>query len=378
MTSIDAPWLTSETSQKICAAFVDRGFQIFFVGGCVRNQLLGQPVSDLDLATDATPDEVLDLASALGIKAIPTGIDHGTVTLVSEQIPYEVTTFRHDIETDGRQAKVSFTRDLKEDAKRRDFTMNALYADARGGVIDPVSGLADLNTGIVRFIGEPKQRIEEDYLRILRFFRFHAWYSDPEAGIEPDGLAACAAHADQIPFLSKERITAEFLKILSAPDPSLAVGSMAASGVLMHTLPGASAQALAPYVYLETANGIAINPLARLAALGGDPTQALRLSKLQQTSLDKLNRRYASPFEIGFRLGDLAVENLALSAAQMGQEIDTNWINDAKIGAQSTFPVRADDLMPELTGKALGDRLKELEKRWIASEMKLTKDDLLA
>ena len=378
MMRIDAPWLQAASSRRICSAFEARDYQIYFVGGCVRNHLLGQPVTDLDLATDATPDLVLKLAEGDGIKAIPTGLNHGTVTLVLDAMPFEVTTFRTDVETDGRKAKVAYTDNLEEDAKRRDFGMNALYAAPDGGIKDPVDGLTDLQQRKIRFIGRPEDRIQEDYLRILRFFRFHAWYADPENGIDPEGLAACAMFADMVPSLSKERITAELLKLLSASDPSLAMASMAASGVLAHTFPGASTAALPIYVYHESQLNLTADPIARLATLGQDLESYLRLSKAQQLKLSDLRKQYASAGEAGYRLAENAIMNLAINAAQMGTEIDTKMVESAKKGIHQIFPVSARDLMPEFAGKALGDRLQELEERWIASDFSLTRDELLA
>ena len=171
----DTPWLKDTRAQRVCRVLGDAGHQIYFVGGCVRNALLGLPDSDVDMSTDATPTRVMALASDAGIKAIPTGIDHGTVTLVVNGAPFEVTTFRRDVATDGRRAVVAFSTDIADDAARRDFTMNALYADAAGRLIDPLDGIEDLHAGRVRFILNPDDRIKEDYLRTLRFFRFSAW-----------------------------------------------------------------------------------------------------------------------------------------------------------------------------------------------------------
>lgn len=338
---------------------------------------MGRDVTDLDLATDAEPKEMLRLAEEDGIKAVPTGIDHGTVTFVVDGEPYEITTFRNDVETDGRHATVAFSKDFREDAKRRDFTMNALYAKPDGSVLDPVFGLTDLCSGIVRFVGDATLRINEDYLRILRFFRFHAWYGNTNKGIEPEGLAACAEHVDQLPSLSRERVTAELLKLLSAPDPSMAVSSMDAIGALMHLLPGSSATALPVLIHLEVENGLVVDPIARLCALGGEPENHLRLSKAQERTLFAYREAYESPHETGYRLGELALHNLAIQAAHFGVILDSKQVEKAKIGMSAEFPVKAQDLMPTLSGKALGDKLKELEQRWIISEFQLTKDQLL-
>ena len=214
------------------------------VGGAVRNALLGEPVEDIDIATDARPGQVVDLARAAGLKPVPTGIEHGTVTVVADGRGFEVTTFRRDVETDGRRAVVAFSNRIEDDAARRDFTMNALYAEPSGEVLDPVGGLPDLSARRVRFVGDPDRRIIEDYLRILRFFRFHAHCGRPGAA-DAEALAACARHAGGLARISRERIGAEMRKLLSAEDPVEAVRLMEESGVLAQVLPGARAGGLA-------------------------------------------------------------------------------------------------------------------------------------
>ncbi len=246
-----APWLDDPATRAVCRALTGSGHQALFVGGCVRNALLGRPVADIDIATDATPEEVMALAGAAGLHPVPTGIAHGTVTVVAEGRPFEVTTFRRDVETFGRRAVVAYTRDIAEDAARRDFTMNALYAGPDGTVVDPLGGLPDLLARRVRFVGDPAARIAEDYLRILRFFRIHAWYGDPASGLDADGLAACAAAQAGLARLSRERVGAETAKLLAAADPAPAVAAMAAAGILARVLPGADATPLAALVHLE-------------------------------------------------------------------------------------------------------------------------------
>ncbi len=244
---IAGDWLDHPGTQALCTALESTGYKALLVGGCVRNALLGVPVADIDIATDASPETVSTIAEAAGFKPVPTGIDHGTVTIVAEGRPHEVTTFRRDVETDGRRAVVAFSDRIEEDAERRDFTMNALYADRQGEVIDPLDGLPDLLARRIRFVGDAETRIREDYLRILRFFRFHAAYGDPEGGLDPEGLAACAALSAGLGTISRERITAELKKLLSARDPAPTVAAMAQSGVLLHVLPGADPRALAPW-----------------------------------------------------------------------------------------------------------------------------------
>ena len=238
MKQISAAWVSDPATQRVCAALTEGGAQALFVGGCVRNALLDTPVSDIDIATDALPNRVVELAQAADLKAIPTGIDHGTVTVVCDHIPHEITTFRRDVETDGRRAVVAFSDKVEEDAARRDFTMNAIYARPDGTVLDPLLGLPDLEARRVRFIGTAQNRIREDYLRSLRYFRFHAWYGDAQAGFDADALAAIAGNLDGLSTLSRERVGAELLKLLAAPDPAPSVAAMRSTGVLAR-LPGA-------------------------------------------------------------------------------------------------------------------------------------------
>ncbi|MCC5974562.1 MAG: CCA tRNA nucleotidyltransferase [Rubellimicrobium sp.] len=374
-----ADWLHGPAA-TVVGILTAGGHQAWFVGGCVRNALIGGPVTDVDITTEAHPERVSDLARAAGLRVVPTGIDHGTVTVVADHQPFEVTTFRRDVETDGRRAVVSFARTMAEDAARRDFTMNALYATPDGAISDPLGGLEDALARHVRFIGDPGARIREDYLRILRFFRFHAWYGAPDQGIDAEGLAACAAHLDGLDRLSAERITAEVVKLLSAADPAPAVASMGASGVLWRILPGAAPDLLTVLVHVEGTAGLASDPMRRLAGLGGG-TGRLRLSNPQAARLKRLADATPSdmgPGELGYRLGEgEALDVLALRAAGEGREIAASEVEQSRFGAGQTFPIRAADLMPGLQGPALGARLKLLEGRWIASGFALGRDQLL-
>jgi len=375
-------WITAPATQAVCTALTQAGHQALFVGGCVRNALLGVPAGDIDIATDALPQEVVQVAADAGLKPVPTGIDHGTVTVVSDGKPHEVTTFREDVDTFGRHAQVAFGTDLHADARRRDFTMNALYARPDGTVIDPLGGIDDLIARRVRFIGDGATRIKEDYLRILRFFRFHAWYGDAGAGLDPDALAACAANLDGLAGLSRERVGAEMRKLLAALDPAPSVAAMQMTGVLSTILPGSDARPLAPLVHLESDTNTAPNVLRRLAALGGeDIPDRLRLSRAETRRL-KLLRDGASaampPAEIGYRYGATdGIDMLLLRAALLEAPLDPNALYDLERGANAAFPVKPSDLMPHYTGPALGQRLQELEDRWIASGLKLGREDLL-
>lgn len=382
MTKIVADWLTSEASNRVMGMLKTAGFEAYFVGGCVRSALLDMGVSDLDVATSAHPDVVMTLAKDAGLKVIPTGVDHGTVTVIVDNQPYEITTFRKDIETDGRRAVVAFSDRLEEDAERRDFTINALYATADGQVIDPVGGIPDLRARLVRFINDPHQRIREDYLRILRFFRFYAWVGDPDRGLDPDGLAACAANLDGLDGLAKERVQTEILKTLLAPNPAPAMSAMAMSGVLHRLLPGADVSALAPLVHLEGEMNRPAHLHTRLAAINpGDVDAALRLSRADTLEFNRIRdgaTQGVAALQLGYALGgQAAIEALMLRAAMMGQTVSQDDLDAALLGGGQVFPIKAQDLMPSYQGPALGARLKDLEAAWIESDFALTKDALL-
>ena len=238
---ITADWLTDAPVKRVMECFANAGFPAYFVGGCVRNALLGLPVTDIDIATPATPDQVMELGRASHIKTLPTGIKHGTVSWILDGILdrqiFQITTYRRDIKTDGRHAQVAFSDCMKTDAGRRDFTMNALYADAAGTVFDPMSGLDDLRRGRVRFIGDAGLRIAEDGLRILRFFRMSALYgADGGNELDAAGLAACGTHGAALARLSQERISTEFRLLLSAPNPAPAILAMEGAGLLTRLL----------------------------------------------------------------------------------------------------------------------------------------------
>lgn len=378
---LDAPWLAAAPLQAVFAAFENAGHRAWLVGGAVRNAVLGEPVSDLDLATNATPDQMAALAEAAGIKAVPTGADHGTMTLIVDGVPHEITTFRRDVETFGRRATVEFSLEMAEDARRRDFTMNALYADADGVVIDPLGGLPDALARRVRFVGDAGQRIAEDYLRSLRFFRFYAQYGG-DRGIDAEGLAAVADNLDGLDGLARERVGAEMRRLLSAPDPAPAIAAMGQVGALSRVLPGADMRALAPLVHLEGQTVAAPDPIRRLAALGGEaPRERLRLSNADSARLDLLRAGVGATTaaaELGYRHGFVAARDiLLLRAALLEAPLEPDALNAASVGAEAVFPVKARDLMPGFQGPALGERLKALKARWIASGFALTRQELL-
>ncbi len=382
-TRIKSDWLSGAEAQAVCAMLTSAGYEAWFVGGCVRNALLGAPVSDIDITTDATPETVTELANSAGFHPVPTGIEHGTVTVVVKGHPFEVTTFRRDVETDGRRAVVAYATSIEEDAHRRDFTMNALYAAPDGTVADPIGGLPDLDARRVRFIDDAHARIREDYLRILRFFRFHAWYGDPERGLDAEALAAVAANVAGIDTLSRERVGAEMKKLLAAPDPAPAVAAMAQAGVMARVLPGADPAALPVLVHLEQGIGLAPDAIRRLACLGGeDHMERLRLSKTDARRLNRLldeRGSLAEPEELGYRLGVKDARDVVLlTAALLETPLPEDLEKKLEQGAAATFPVSPRDLMPDYQGEKLGKRLRELEDMWVASGFGLSRDELLA
>ncbi len=380
---ITGNWFKNAHTQAVCRTLTESGYQALFVGGCVRNALLGKPVSDIDIATDATPETVCALEERAGCKVVPTGIDHGTVTVVSGGIPHEITTFRRDVETDGRRAVIAYADNVTDDARRRDFTMNALYADPDGEIIDPLGGLADLRARRVRFIEDPADRIREDYLRVLRFFRFHAWYGDAQAGIDPEGLAAVADHLEGLGALSRERVGAEMKKLLAAPDPAPSVAAMRATGVLGIILPGANDHALAVLIHAEDDLGIEPDAIRRLACLGGeDVPDRLRLSRKETAHLTALQSAPCAtedPAVLGYRHSYAIAQDIILLRAALSEQVPSpDDLASARMGAGARFPIRARDLMPGYQGPALGRRLKDLEKAWIASGFQLSREALLA
>lgn len=380
MTRLPTDVLNDPTLMAVLNAIEARGNRAYLVGGAVRNALLGQPVDDIDIATDALPDQVTQLAVDAGLKPVPTGIEHGTVTIVANGRGFEVTTFRRDIETDGRHAVVTFSDNLAEDARRRDFTMNALYADRDGHIIDPVGGLPDLSAKTLRFVGCAERRIQEDYLRILRFFRFYAWYGK---NTSPEAVAACAALKDGLARIARERIGSEVRKLLAAPDPVASIRLMKQTGVLDQILTNAEPEAVAELVEIETREQASPFWPRRLAALsvGRDCSGELRLSKDEMRTLDALARAMHAGWtlnEAGYRLGVSAATDYILLAGAKGMELPANWPDRLRLASKAKLPITARDLQPKLEGPALGLALQAAESRWIASGFALTASELIA
>ena len=363
---------------QVLSALSAEGAQALIVGGAVRNALLGEPISDIDIATSARPEDTMRLANQAGLRTVPTGVDHGTVTIIAGGRGYEATSFRRDVETDGRHAVVAYSDSIEEDARRRDFTMNALYATLDGQVLDPVGGLSDLAQRKLRFVGDPRARITEDYLRILRFFRFLAWYGR-EADMQ--ALAACHELRAGLAQISRERIGHEIRKLLAAPDPAQAVAFMAEAGVLPLVLPGADATDLAELIEAEQDFGTGALPCwpRRLALLAPtDPAAALRLSRDEarmQTNLR--DAQTMPPAAAAYRFGRAVAAQSVLIGAAHGKTPPFGWCHAIARATQAVFPLTAADLVPELTGAALGRALRRAEAEWIGSDFTLTRAQLL-
>ncbi|TGQ71377.1 MAG: CCA tRNA nucleotidyltransferase [Mesorhizobium sp.] len=391
-----ADWLTEKHLQRLLALLTDGDEAARVAGGAVRNTLIGQPVADIDIATTCLPEETIRRAEAAGFKAVPTGIEHGTITVVAGGKPYEITTLRADIETDGRRAKVLFGRDWKLDAERRDFTINALYAEADGTVVDLVGGVADIEARRLRFIGDPEARIREDYLRILRFFRFFAWYG--EGRPDAEGLKACARLKEGLAQLSVERVWSELKKLLSAPDPSRALLWMRQASVLTSVLPESEKwgiDAIHGLTKAEKDLGWTPDPLLRLEAVV--PPDAARMKllaerlKFSTAEADRL-RHWALAATVASKTteGELAkrlyrgdrqgfVDRLRLWLASTRVRAVED--NDAMLEAggfsrllafalkweKPVFPLKGADLtaLGAKPGPKLGEILKNLEAEWV-------------
>ena len=392
-------WMRAAPTLAVVDALCAGGQEIRFVGGCVRDALFARNdvgrQFDIDIATPDRPEQVIALLDQAGIKNIPTGLAHGTVTAVVDQRHFEITTLRVDVETDGRHADVAFTDDWQEDAARRDFTMNAVFCTPEGDIYDPCNGIEDLAAGRVRFVGDAGRRIEEDHLRLLRFFRFHAWFG--KGAPDSDGLAASAASATSLRKLSGERIRNEMLKLLAAPDPAPVIEIMAANGVLAEVVPGAG----------ET------NNLRGLLAIEPDTDAVLRLAALMRqsadaTAVDKLAERWrlskvegerlaallSAPATIGADLdrrrlrrelyahgGDRVRDWLMLAWSEQPSDGDKfrSLIDAARDWRPVALPVKgADALALGMTaGPEVGELLAAVETWWIDADFAPTRDECL-
>jgi len=381
-------WLQDRRLQAVLAILNADGGEARIAGGAVRNSLLGLPVADVDIATTLSPQEVTRRATAAGFAAHPTGIDHGTVTVVAHRIPFEITTLRRDVSTDGRRAIVAFTSDWVEDASRRDFTINAMYCDSDGKIFDYTEGYPDILKRKVRFVGTPSRRIREDYLRILRFFRFHAHYG--KGAPDADGLAACTRLRKGITSLSAERVRQELMKLLVAPRAVDVLKVMAKSrilGLIFGAEPAPDWRAL---------GRLPPDAILRLSLLAPDPTglqERLRLSNEEARRLRSIAEapfvtpdfRPAERHRILYHIGVGAwrdAATLAWARSRASAE-DLAWRELISLPDQwpvPKFPLTGRDLQAAgmSPGPALGEALRKLEDWWIASDFKPARQDLLA
>jgi poly(A) polymerase len=396
---IDPPaWMIAPETRAVVAALAAEGAVVRFVGGCVRDAVIGRENQDVDLATADPPETVVALLGKAGLRAIPTGIEHGTVTALSGTRHYEITTLRRDVETFGRHARVAFTDDWAADAARRDFTMNALYADADGTLYDPTGGLDDLRRGRVRFVGDAALRIKEDALRLLRFFRFHAHYG--RGAPDSAGLDASAAAASTLDALSGERLAGELFKLLRAEAAPHVLAVMAACGVLAHLVPGARGSTqLARLIAIETRRG-EVDPLRRLAAIlsadaaiAGRLAERLRLSNAERdrlvvlvapahvidVAMDERARR-----RLLYRLGHAHFCDLAL-LTWMNQDVadDAAWsqlLTFADAWVKPIFPLGGADVLALgiAPGPKVGELLAAVEQWWVAGDFRADRAAVLA
>jgi len=387
---ITAEWLEAKPLRSIFAAFERAHVDVCVVGGAIRNTLIDRRVVDVDLATPVLPEAVIQLAKEAGLGAYPTGIDHGTVTLVSDGVGFEVTTLRRDVETDGRHAIVAFTQSWNEDARRRDFTINALYCTSDGTIYDPIGGLADLRRRRVRFIGNAEARIREDYLRILRFFRFSADYGKGQ--LDAPGLAAAIDLKEGLTELAAERIRAELLKLLAAPFAADIVRTMHDNGILDLVVPGAlNPERLARLQAIESGLGQPPDVICGLAALAvSEPAtvdalaQRLRLSNAEVAALKAAvivnpdidpARPDLAARAVLYRLGREAFRRAALLAwaRSDASPADPAWRKRSLLAdrwSPPTMPFGGSDVLAlgVPAGPAVGDVLRAFEAWWIAGD----------
>ena len=401
---VNAPWLLRCDTQIVLGMINSGGEEARIVGGAVRNALMGEPVSDVDIATTAAPARVMALARKAGLRAVDTGAGHGTVTVIAHGTPFEITTLRTDEETFGRHARVAFTRDWQADARRRDFTMNALYAAADGTLFDPLGGYADLMARRVRFIGDPFQRIREDYLRILRFFRFSAEYgahTSSAVALDEAGLRACESESGGLAQLSAERIRVELLRLMAAPSALPTLEAMRDAGILVRMLGGVVwLGALRRLGAIEQNLSLAPQPLVRLGVLsvrvsehaaalrrklrlGNDEHELLQAMSAHASTLRLMDESGICSLFYRLRRERLLPVLLHAWAVAGAAPDDPRWRDVWERAAswdQPEFPLSGADLLALglKPGPDLGESLRYLEAEWIKSGFELDREGLLS
>jgi len=396
---LTADWVSDPVLGDVLAALTSYGAEARVVGGAVRNAILGLPVNDIDIATVSVPNDVIELANTAGMKVVATGIDHGTVTIVHQKRAFEVTTLREDVETHGRHATVRFGTSWQRDAERRDFTMNALYMDPDGSLFDPVGGYDDCVAGRVRFIGRARDRIEEDYLRILRYFRFYAQFD--QGSMDDEALHAAISHRDGLRQLSRERIGQEFSRLLMAPGAAATITVMVEAGLAGQILGGvAYHRSFAGLADIEAATGRTPSLVARYAALAGSISEdavrvaeRLRLSNEVQDGIAGIYGVKTTDWPLSdkparaqlYGSDPVSFENAVLYAwaKSTAAAAEEEWREFLELTGRWTapkFPVSGRDLLAAgaSAGPEIGRILSALEGRWIADDFQAGRDEILS
>ena len=383
----DKAWNSDSTLKTLIHSLESAGGEAYLVGGCVRNTILGKPFTDIDIATDLLPEQVVKISKKEGYKVIQTGLPYGTVTIVNAGRKFEVTTFRSDIKTYGRKASVKFTADIKLDAMRRDFTMNSIYMNISGQIIDPLESMGDLLKGKIKFIGNPSERIREDKLRILRFFRFLAEFNKGRSDIDQDTMEALYKYKKEVKSLSRERIWMELKRILSVPEPQHIFSIMIEKGILDEALPSIELEGLSKVVSAEKKYSVSTSHLIRLFSLnktiGKKWANYVSLTSNEAKILEFIKEslvHYKDLKTVAYKFGRVVAEGWLLNYDDGFSEMIPSKISEIiDNGCNTFFPVSGVDLLEEMEeGPELGRQMEWLEDLWIKSGFTMGKKELLS
>ncbi len=384
----DFSWLKSPDVVAVFDALNSRGAKVFAVGGCVRNTVLGGLVEDIDLATDAVPEEVIESSRSANLNVILTGFDYGTITIVSGCRHFHVTTFRSDLSYNGRYPKVSFSKDIVKDASRRDFTINAIYVTRSGEFLDPLSGWSDLINGHITFIGNPLKRIQEDHLRILRYFRFVALHSGSSFECDESVLSMFSKELTGLNRVSKERIWYELKKILAASRPLLSITAMRKSKVLQYLLPGAEVSQFGQLLEKEKVLNLKPKFINRLISLNQDlvgtwikDQPLMKKEKGEIATILKILKDESSLAIKGFKFGEVStIDSILLSKKFSSGQVANSTLEEIRKGAEERFPLSASEDFSKYSNpsRLLGNEVSRLKKLWLKSNFELKRKELLA
>ena len=383
----DKAWKSDSALKALVHSLESAGGVAYLVGGCVRNTILGKPFTDIDIATDLLPEQVVSISKKEGYKVIQTGISYGTVTIVNAGRKFEVTTFRSDIKTYGRKASVKFTSEMKLDAMRRDFTMNSIYMTVSGEIIDPLGSLDDLLEKKIKFIGNPSERIEEDNLRILRFFRFLAEFNKGRSDIDQDTMEALYKYKKEVKSLSRERIWMELKRILSVPEPQHIFSIMIEEGILDEVLPPIEVEGLSKVITAEKKYSVSPSHLVRLFSLnksiGKKWAHHVSLTSNEAKMLEFIKEslaHYNDLKTVAYKFGRGVAEGWLLNFHDGSFDVIPSKMSEIiNTGCNAFFPISGVDLLEEMEeGPELGRQMERLEKLWIKSGFKMSKEELLS